>query len=300
MKKQKLTVSIIIPNFETPELLKKNLPAILAAREYKKNNIIEIIVVDDASLDESVALLKSKFPEIKIVIHKVNKGFSASINSGAKIAKGNLLVLLNTDVIPEKSFLTSAIARFKNENVFGVSLHEKGFGWAKGKFKDGYIVHSPGVEDDRVHNTFWVSGGSGVFRRKTWQKLGGLDEKLLSPFYWEDLDICYRALKRGFSLLWDPKANVVHGHEATMSKLSAKHVQRISERNHLLFVWKNLTSPNLFRKHMVSVISRILKHPGYARIVMMALSKLRIVRKLRKKEMKESKISDEAVFSKYK
>ena len=300
MGKQKLTVSVIIPSFNTQELLKENLPAVLKAKEDQRNNIVEIIVVDDASPDDSVSILKTDFPEIKTIVHKKNKGFSASINSGVKEAKGDLLVLLNTDVVPEKNFLVSAISRFENENVFGVSLHEKGYGWAKGKFQNGYIVHSPGKEDGKVHNTFWVSGGSGMFSKKIWRKLGGLDEKLLSPFYWEDLDICYRSQKRGFNLLWDPKAKVVHNHESTMSKLSPKYVQRIKERNYLLINWKNLTSSNLFRKHMVSVISRSLRHPGYIRIVIMALFKLRIVKKARKKEVKESRVSDEIVFSKFK
>ena len=66
-----------------------------------------------------------------------------------------------------------------------------------------------------------------------------------------------------------------------------------------LFIWKNLTSPILFRKHITGLLKRTGRHPGYLRIVFMALPKLRGIRKARNKEKKESKVSDEAIFSKF-
>ena len=295
-----MNVSIVIPNYNGEELLAKNLPKVLLAKENAKNRIKEIVIVDDASSDQSVKLLKEKFPEVKMIKHRLNRGFSAAVNTGARAAKGELLALLNSDVIPEPNFLVDVLPHFKNDNkVFAVSLHEQGYGWAKGAFKDGFIVHLPARETKVTHPTFWVSGGSGVFRRDYWMKLGGMDERLLSPFYWEDIDLCYRAAKRGWRLLWEPRSKVIHKHESTIGKLPRKKVQRIHERNHLIFVWKNLTSPNLFKKHLVGLISRVRKHPGYLRIVLMALGRIRGVLKARKKEKKESKVSDEAIFARY-
>ncbi len=130
-------------------------------------------------------------------------------------------------------------------------------------------------------------------------KLGGMDEVLLSPFYWEDLDLCYRAAKRGWLLLWEPSGKVVHKHESTISQLPKKYVDRIRERNQLLFIWKNLSSPILFRKHIVGLLKRVSSHPGYIRILFMALLRLRPALKARRKEKKESKISDEAIFARF-
>jgi GT2 family glycosyltransferase len=298
MDKEK-KVSIIIPNFNGKDLLAKNLPKVIEAQQNLNNHIIEIIVVDDASYDDSVAFLKKNFPNVKLIKHKKNRGFSYSVNTGVRMAKGNYIVLLNTDVIPDKNFLESVLPHFDNSKVFAVSFHEKGYAWAKGYFKDGFISHEQGKETEEVHNTFWVSGGSGIFRRKYWMDLGGMDEKLLSPFYWEDIDLCYRAAKRGLILLWEPKSFVEHKHESTISKLSKSYVQRIRERNELLFIWKNLSSINLFRKHVRGLFLRIVKHPGYIRIVLMALGKLKLVIKKRKKETKEAKISDEALYAKF-
>ncbi|PIU72010.1 hypothetical protein COS80_00105, partial [Candidatus Woesebacteria bacterium CG06_land_8_20_14_3_00_39_27] len=154
-----------------------------------------------------------------------------------------------------------------------------------------------GEESDSFHESFYVSGGSGVFRRSFWMSLGGMDEKLFSPFYWEDIDICYRAAKRGYQILWDPESLVIHKHESTISKLSKKYVARVRERNQLLFIWKNITSASLTRRHLTGVLERLVRHPGYLRIVIMALGRLGIARKARQKEIKESRVSDEAIFS---
>ena len=300
MDKNNFRVSIIIPNYNGRELLAENLPSVVLSKKEKRNQILEIIIVDDASTDDSVELIRKFFPEIKIVRHKANRGFSASVNTGARTATGDLLVLLNSDVSPEKRFLINVISHFNDENVFGVSLHEKGYGPAKGKLEGGFIVHDPAKESSSAKETFWVNGGSGVFRRSYWMKLGGMDEKLFSPFYWEDVDLSYRAAKRGWKNLWEPNSKVVHKHESTIGKISRLKRQKIQERNQLLFTLKNLTSPTLFRRHLSGIISRIGKHPGYIIILIMALTKISIAHRLRVKEKKESKISDEAIFDKFK
>ena len=294
-----MKVSIIIPNYNGEKLLEKNIPHVLSAQKNEKNNIVEIIVVDDASPDGSVDWLKKKFPEVKVVKHKIKRGFPSSVNTGARTSKRDLLVLLNSDVIPDKDFLVSTLPLFKDDGVFAISFSEKDYSWAKGEFKNGFVEHGAGVKTKNVHDTFWVSGGSGIFRRDYWMTLGGMDEKLFSPFYWEDLDLGYRALKRGYKLLWDPASRVLHKHESTIGLLPKKYVDRIRERNQLIFIWKNITSPILIRKHVIGLLKRTLKGPGYTRIIIMAFSKIRLILKARKKEKKDCKVSDEAIFARF-
>lgn len=293
-----MRVSIIIPNFNGAQLLSDNLPFIKEAMKNSKNKILEVIVVDDGSTDNSIEVLKG-YDWVKIIKHKVNRGFSSTVNTGVRGSKGSLIALLNTDVRPMTNFLESAIKHFDDKRVFGVSLHEKGYGWSKGKFRDGFIVHEPGSETKSFHQSFWASGGSAIFNKETWTDLGGLDERLFSPFYWEDVDISYRAQKRGFTVLWDPEAMVLHNHESTISKLKRKHVSRIQERNHLIFIWKNLTSTRLFRKHILALLRRTLNHPGYIRIVLMAMLRLPKIISARNKESRESKVSDEAILARF-
>lgn len=295
----KFKVSVVMPNLNGEKLLEKNLPALIAAKDYAPNGIIEIIVVDDGSWDGSVSFLKKNYPGIRLFKHTTNRGFSAAVNTGARAAKGDLILLINTDVIPSPNCLTKVLPIFSDKSVFAVSLHEKGFGSAKGTFVDGYIQLAMGEEGNKRHPSFYVSGGSGVFRRSMWVELGGMDEKLLSPFYWEDIDLCYRAAKRGYKLLWEPDAVVEHHHESTISKFPKNYVARVRERNQLLMLWKNVTSSNLTRKHIVGLFARLARHPGYIRIVLMALGRIGIAMEKRKKERKESKVSDEMIFSRY-
>ncbi|MBP9758718.1 glycosyltransferase family 2 protein [Candidatus Dojkabacteria bacterium] len=296
---QKLTVSVVITNYNGKELLEKNLPAIISAKNNKDNNILEIIVVDDFSNDESLKFLNTLKSDISIIKHTKNRGFSATTNTGVRATKGDFVALLNSDVSPSSNFLVSTLKLFEDSQVFGVTFHEKGLGYAKALFSDGYIQQPGGKEVNKVVPSFYTSGGSGIFRKSIWKELGGMDEKLLSPFYWEDIDLSYRANKRGYLSLWDPNAIVVHNHMSTISKLPKKNVDMIRERNQLLVLWKNIHSKNMLNKHFASIMKRTLKHPGYMKVIFSALFKLPLVLKERKKEIKESIVSDEAVFQKY-
>ncbi|MEK7472731.1 MAG: glycosyltransferase family 2 protein [Patescibacteria group bacterium] len=295
-----MQVSVVIPNINGKLIMEKNLPKLFKAVYNPKNHIVEVIVVDDGSWDNSVSFIEKNYKNsIKLIKHGNNRGFSAAVNTGSKVAKGDIILLINTDVIPNEDFLEPLLPHFKNPKVFAVSTHEEGYGGAKGSFADGYIQLGMNAETKGAHTSFYVSGGSGLFRRSIWEELEGMDEKLLSPFYWEDIDLCYRAAKRGYINLWEPRGKVVHKHESTISKFPKIYVARVKERNQLLMLWKNIHSKNLIKKHIIGLISRSLKHPGYIRIIIMALGRFRIMLKQRAKEIKASKLSDEAIFAQF-
>jgi len=84
---QKLSVSIVIPNYNGELILSKNLPVVIRASKNPKNHIIEIIIVDDKSTDNSVNFIKSNFPQIKLIKHTANRGFYCAVNTGVRMAK---------------------------------------------------------------------------------------------------------------------------------------------------------------------------------------------------------------------
>lgn len=296
-----MQVSVVMPNINGKAILEKNLPKLFKTVNNPKNHIIEVIIVDDGSWDDSVSFIQKNYQKsVKLIEHGNNRGFSAAVNTGSKVAKGDLILLINTDVIPNEDFLESLLPHFKDPKVFAVSAHEGGYGGAKGSFADGYIQLGMNNETKGAHKSFYVSGGSGLFRRSIWEELEGMDQKLLSPFYWEDIDLCYRAAKRGYINLWEPDGKVVHKHESTISKFPKVYVARVKERNQLLMLWKNIHSKNLMKKHIIGLISRSLRHPGYIRIIIMALGRFGIMLKQRNKEIKASKVSDEAIFAQFK
>jgi len=227
--------------------------------------ITEIIIVDNGSTDGSVELIKSltssrvnewlKKKEknnnnnksnslitnsliknrkitIKLIENKKNLGFIYSCNRGVKEAKGEFVVLLNNDVIPEKGFLEPALKHFEDPKVFAVSFNEQQFGWAKIWWRGGFIHHGVGGAGKKPHISAWASGGSAVYRKSIWQKLGGFDP-LYHPFYWEDFDLGYRAWKAGYQIIWEPQAVVHHRHETTISKIDRNYVNLINIRGYL-------------------------------------------------------------------
>lgn len=287
-----MKTSIIIPNWNGKSLLEKNLPAILAA------NPDEIIISDDDSSDGSIEFLKEKYPQIKIVKHQ-RVGFAGNCNLGVKEAIGEIIIFLNSDVVPEKNLVESIRKNFLDQKVFAVSFNEPQWSWAKIYWQDGFIEHKAGEKTDETHISGWASGGSGAFRRSIWEELGGFDD-IYKPFYWEDIDLSYRAWKRGYMILWEPSVVVHHKHEGTIGKhFSKDYINFISERNRLLFIWKNITEPSLISEHKKILITRLFTQPKYWKPFLSALIKLPKVLYKRKEEKQESRILDREIFKKF-
>ncbi|MEK7141529.1 MAG: glycosyltransferase family 2 protein [Patescibacteria group bacterium] len=256
-----MKISIVIPNRNGAELLEKNLPSVLAAVKGE-----EVIVVDDASTDNSVELLQGKFSSVHVIRKAHHDGYASTINVGVKEATGDVVVLLNTDVRPEQDFLTPLLNHFNDPSVFAVGCLEKSIegkttvfrGRGEAKWEKGFFIHSRGEVNQST--TAWVSGGSGAFRRSIWMKLGGMDE-IFNPFYWEDIDLSYRALKSGYTLVFEPKSVVVHEHTKGVIKqeYSPMQVNVIAYRNQFLFIWKNLSDVPIMLAHLVWVPVRIVQ-----------------------------------------
>jgi len=241
-----IKVSIVIPNYNGRELLKKNLPRVFAACRGWAETGWEIIVVDDASTDESVSFLKKNYPQIKVVVHQKNQRFAATCNSGVKVAKGKIVVLLNNDVAPEPDFLSPLLNHFNDSLVFVVGCKEKDIkdgkaiysGRGLGEFKRGFLVHWR-AEDQNKTDTLWATAGSMAVDKEKWLKLGGMDV-LFRPAYWEDIDLSWRAKKRGWKVFFEPRSIIIHHHETTnIPTFGKKQMKVFAYKNQFLFIWKN-------------------------------------------------------------
>ncbi|KKR83006.1 MAG: Glycosyl transferase, family 2 [Candidatus Daviesbacteria bacterium GW2011_GWA2_40_9] len=296
-----MKISIVIPNWNGAEKLQRNLPRVLKATKFSQ--VEEIIMSDDASTDDSLKIVKSQFKEVVVLESKIerNLGFSSNVDKGAREAKGDLIVLFNTDAAPSKDFLKPILSHFDDPKVFSVGCNTGGL-WATATFHDGFFWHDQARKtstcEAKAHITLWVSGGSGVFRKSLWDEMGGLDT-LYDPFYLEDLDLGYRAWKRGYINLWEPKSLVEHYKEPGVieTNYSQKIVSQTAERNLLIFTWKNITSQKLISDHQKTLVLRLLKHPGYSKIFLSALKRLPQILSKRKIEKAQAKLTDEEVFS---
>ena len=248
MPMRPMLLSVVIPNYKSRRLLEKNLPAVLRACLAARRTCpkVEIIVVDDASTDDSVAFLKKNYPQIRLVVHSENLRFAAACNSGVAAAQGKIVVLLNNDVAPEKDFLKPLLTHFDDPKVFSVGCLEKDIiagktvfsGRAEGEFKKGFLIHWR-AEDQMRSETLWAAGGSMAVDRQKWLELGGLD-RLFRPAYWEDIDLSWWAHKKGWKILFEPRSVVVHHHESTnVSAFGRPQMKTFAYKNQFLFVWKN-------------------------------------------------------------
>jgi GT2 family glycosyltransferase len=150
------------------------------------------------------------------------------------------------------------LKHFKDESIFSVGSKELEevngkkieSGRALGKFKRGLIVHWR-PENQSKTNTLWTTGGSMAVNKKIWHEMGGMDT-LFRPAYWEDIEICYRAQKRGYKVLFEPKSVVEHHHETTNVAALGKPVMNVAAfKNQLLFIWKNITDPVMLLQHIL-------------------------------------------------
>ena len=297
---KRIKISVIIPNWNGRKLLEKNLPAVLAT------GADEVIVIDNGSVDGSQEYLerlkdskKDNKTKIKIIFNKKNLGFVKGINQGVGVAQNEVVVLLNNDVVPDKNFLFPLIEDFRDPKIFAVSLNEPQWSWAEARWEKGFIEHQPGPRTKNPHISFWASGGSGAFRRELWSKLGGFDI-LYFPFYWEDVDLSYRAWKRGYKIIWDPRSIVYHKHEGTIGKkFSKNYIDFVSQRNQLLFIWKNISSFSMLSYHRLMLAKKLFTKPGYWRPFLAALSKFPLIFPRRLKELREKKVSDKEIFNQF-
>jgi GT2 family glycosyltransferase len=298
-----MNVSVVLPNWNGAHLLRKHLPYVLTAAPKA-----EIIVADDTSSDDSVKLLREKFPRVKVVRGRTRQGFAGNVNRGVAKATGEIIVLLNTDVRPRKDFLAPLLTHFRDPDVFAVGCLEESHdpggvvlrGRGIGRWRKGYFLHERG--DVTKADTAWIAGGSGAFRKSMWDELGGMDP-LFNPFYWEDIDLSYRALKAGWKIIFESKSVVGHFHEEgkIKSEFTPADVARFAYRNQFIFIWKNLSDPWVWLAHLlwmpVRVVQAIVR--GDKQMLMglaAALIRLPKITAARQVQSKKWRVSDRVLF----
>ncbi|MFA6007171.1 MAG: glycosyltransferase [Candidatus Shapirobacteria bacterium] len=268
-----MKISVIVTNWNGLNLLKKYLEKVIVTSPEAD----EIILADDCSEDNSLLFVKElqkKYSKLKIIAHKKNQGFGRNTNDAVQKAKGDLVVLLNSDIDPHVDYIKNSLRHFNDPKVLGVGFAELGHeNYGRLFWKDGYLQFEPGTSS-KTHISTWISGGSAIYRRDYFLKLGGFDH-VYEPFYFEDFDFGLRAWRSGYTLLWEPKCVVEHKHESTISKFPKKFLIYVKERNHLISVLRNITDPKLLLENKIYSFLRILSGPNYLKIILAAHRQLK-------------------------
>lgn len=263
-------VSAVIPNYNGRALLSKHLPAVLRCLQDQD----QLLIVDDASTDDSVEWLVAQFRlvagkelsdtsktwigryrtaqkkvDVFVIQNEKNLRFGASANRGVELASGGLILLLNSDVSPQADVLQFLLPHFDDQKTFAVGCleeEEQNLGGKNTlKFQRGMFIHAR-ASNFMPGETAWVTGGSGLFDRSKWLELGGFDSRYY-PAYWEDIDLAWQARQKGWRVLFEPRAIVKHQHESTNKSVFGTHkMQAVSWQNARKFVWKNGTRTQKF------------------------------------------------------
>jgi GT2 family glycosyltransferase len=302
------SVSIIIPSHNGLEQLQANLPSLFSCLPADAD--IELLVVDNGSIDQSPVYIKAAFPQIKLIATKNPLGFSRACNLGAEKATKELLFFLNNDIRVLPGFLPPLVAAFGPEELFGVSpkvlrpsqnfLNESViFGSFKGGVISAEFMSAQKLKlPDRSFEVFSVSGAAFMVDRNKYFELGGMDE-LFSPFYYEETDLSYRAQKRGWKILYEPRSTVHHQHNQTIGKYFPRPAAFDTyRRNQYLCTWKNISDPRLLLFHLAAMVLPKILIPNFLewRALFSALRCLPQVIKQKKAQSVLYRLSDRKVL----
>jgi GT2 family glycosyltransferase len=266
----KRSLSVVIPVYKNTEQFLN-----LIRHNKKYFETAEVVIVNDDPDSPIKEKVEKVFPEAHVFDTQKNRGFAGNVNFGVKKATGEYVLLLNSDVkLLDTSFKKAFNLFSEHPDLFAVSFAQKEHdgrivGANTVMYVEGLFNHD-GRSVTGVHPNFWAEGGSMIFKRTIYEALGGLDT-LYSPFYWEDIDLSYRARKKGYEVLFDSDIMVEHHHESTIKTyFQQQFIDRISYRNQFIFHWKNLTDKTFIYKHLAFLplhLMRALKDKNWPMIL---------------------------------
>lgn len=258
--------SVVLPNWEGEAWIERALSSMqLAARASGRE--AEIVVVDDASTDRSPEMIAAGFPRVRLLRNSRNVGFGESVNRGVGAAKGDLVVLLNNDLVVSEDFFLRLLDPFEQARrpLFGVSARTLSWDgtqpnhvcmaaqWREGRIQPAWC------DPPEPTACLFAQGGSMACRRDVFLAFGGFDD-LFAPGYWEDYDLCWRAARAGYDLLYEPRAVAFHvGGGSMIRRFGEREVYLMRATNHLVFEWLNLGDTRLLARHFRRLPRHVLR-----------------------------------------
>jgi N-acetylglucosaminyl-diphospho-decaprenol L-rhamnosyltransferase len=241
----KPSVNIVVLNYNAKDLLEKFLPSVIAAAKESRYPC-RVTVLDNCSTDGSRKYVKQNHPGVVWARAKENKVL-CSYNEFAREADDDILVLLNNDIELYSGWVDPIVEVFLREkDVFFAASHGNR---AMAGFRAGTLTADIRYSNSDLYKKsrgYTLSAGSAAFDRRKFVELEGFDELYLPGIY-EDIDLCWRAWKRGWHGVYEPASTQYHmeGRTSFKKRFGEKKVDAIVFRNSLLFMIKNITDPML-------------------------------------------------------
>jgi len=240
-----MDISIIIVNYNVEHFLEQ---ALLSVRKALKQVEGEVWVVDNRSVDGSVAMVREKFPEVHLIANQDNPGFAVANNQAIEKSKGRYVLLLNPDTVVEEDTFRKIVdfmdahpdagglgckmidgkGEFLPESKRGLPTPQvaffKMFGLSKifPKSKVFGRYHLGFLSNEQVHEVDVLAGAFMLLRKETLDKIGLLDETFF--MYGEDIDLSYRITKGGYKNYYFPDTTIIHYKGESTKKTSVNYV----------------------------------------------------------------------------
>ncbi len=223
-------VSVIIVNYNGASVLQHCLESVFG-QPYRP---LEVIVIDNGSADQSVEMVRTRFPDVRLVLNETNKGFAEANNQGVALASGERIVLLNNDTVVDQDWLTRLVeaADYSGVGVVTSKVVTEGVPTAYYEMNGtvNYLGYNIMREFRDLSEVFFAGGASLMFSRAD-VGMPFLPEYFL---YHEDVFLSWRMRLRGFSVRMEQKSLVHHVGSATTRRQPSRFVTFYQERNRLL------------------------------------------------------------------
>jgi len=248
-------VSVILVNYRGAEDTLAAIDALMALPEYPQD--LEIVVVDNASGDGSLDVLRRKEKDILLVASPTNSGFAGGCNLGVKKSSGDIVAFLNNDAKPDSTWVSAALDSFDSyDNVGAVASQVRNWEGTHVDFSGAGMTwygmgYRPltGTKVSKKRQTarpvLFGTGSAMFVRRSVFDALGGFDESFF--MFFEDVDFGWRLNLAGYTYLYQPESIAFHHYHGSMGGIPKHREQFLLERNALYCLYKNLDDIQLHR-----------------------------------------------------
>ncbi len=256
-----MKASLLVLNYNGLRLLKDCFDTLGAATDNGRRH--HVYLIDNHSTDLSLTDTKEKYPWVRCVEAPRN-AFLYSYNDIMPSLETEAVLLLNNDILVEPDFIEPLLEHLAQPDVFAVNtkvllsdrVTAQGSRTA-GYYRRGLWWYEQLPDIERTSTCFFGLGGQAAFSRTKYLELGGFDE-LLWPLYHEDIDLSYRAWRRGWRVLYEPRSVLYHlGGQTSSSEYKQAQLREIVTKNTFLIQWKNIDDPRMRREHLVWLPARL-------------------------------------------
>jgi len=246
-------VAVVILNWNGAKYLKQFLPSVLSST-YPN---LDIVMGDNASSDDSVALMRANYPSVRIIQNDKNYGFTGGYNRVLAQVDADYYILLNSDVEVVPGWIEPVIELMKSDSLIAAAapkirsyaqkeyfehagaaggfIDKHGYPFCRGRIF--YELEKDNGQYEQSGEVFWASGASLFIKKSIWDEAGGFDESFFA--HMEEIDLCWRLKNMGYKVMYCAQSTIYHVGGGTLNAENPFKTY-LNFRNNLLLIKKNL------------------------------------------------------------